>query len=79
LPREFAKRLYSVTTRGTTVIVVDEKHLQPTIATHAGILLANADSGSDISRPLQSEFESSPERSAQGLITILASSADETT
>jgi L,D-transpeptidase catalytic domain len=78
LPREFAKRLYSVTTRGTTVIVVDEKHPQPTIATHAGILLANADSGPDISRPLESEFEWNPERSAQGPITILASGADQT-
>jgi len=78
LPREFAKRLYSVTTRGTTVIVVDEKHLQPTIATHAGILLANADSEADTSHPLATEFEWNPERSAQGPITILASGTDET-
>lgn len=78
LPREFAKKLYSVTTRGTTVIVVDEKHPQPTIATHAGILLANADSEPDISQPLETEFEWNPERSAQGPITILASGADET-
>ena len=77
LPREFAKKLYSVTTRGTTVIVVDEKHPQPTIATHAGILLANTDSEPDISHPLQTEFDWNPERSAQGPITILASGADE--
>jgi hypothetical protein len=76
LPREFAKKLYSVTTRGTTVIVVDEKHPQPMIATHAGILLANADSGPGISQPLETEFEWNPERSAQGPITILASGAD---
>ena len=44
LPREFAKRLYSVTTRGTTVIVVDEKHPQPAIATHTRISFANTDS-----------------------------------
>ena len=78
LPREFAKKLYSVTTRGTTVIVVDEKHPQPTIATHAGILLANANSEPDVSRPLETEFVWNPERSAQGPITILASGADET-
>jgi hypothetical protein len=78
LPREFAKRVYSVTTRGTTVIVVDEKHPQPTIAAHAGILLANTDSGRDMSRPLESEFEWNPERSVQGPITILASGADQT-
>lgn len=74
LPREFAKKLDSV----TTVIVVDEKHPQPTIATSAGILLANADSEPDISQPLETEFEWNPERSAQGPITILASGADET-
>jgi hypothetical protein len=78
LPREFAKKLCSVTTRGTTVIVVDERHPQPTIATHAGILLTNADSEPDIFQPLQTEFEWNPERSAQGPITILASGADET-
>jgi hypothetical protein len=78
LPREFAKKLYSVTTRGTTVIVVDEKHPQPMIATHAGILLANADLEPAISRPLESEFEWNPEQSPDGPITILASGADQT-
>ncbi|HEU0274064.1 MAG TPA: L,D-transpeptidase [Candidatus Udaeobacter sp.] len=78
LPREFAKRLYSVTTRGTTVIVVDEKHPQPMIAAHAGILLANSDSGADILHPLETEFEWDPERSAQGPVTILVSGADAT-
>jgi hypothetical protein len=76
LPREFAKKLYSITARGTTVIVVGEKHPQPTVATHAGILLAAADSEPDLSGP--NEFEWNPEQSAQGPITILASGADET-
>jgi hypothetical protein len=78
LPREFAKRLYSVTARGTTVIVVDHKHPQPTIATHTGILLSNANSDPDISRPLDTEFEWTPGKSVEGPITILASGADET-
>ena len=39
LPREFAKRLYSITVRGTTVIVVDEKSSNPTFAIRPGILL----------------------------------------
>jgi hypothetical protein len=78
LPRQFAKRLYSVTTRGTTVIVVDEKHPQPTIAAHAGILLANADAGAAMSSRIESEFEWKPERSPEGPITILASGADQT-
>ncbi len=43
LPREFAKKLYSLTTRGTTVIVVDEKRSEPTIAAHPGILFSSSD------------------------------------
>jgi len=78
LPREFAKRLYSVTTRGTTVIVVDEKSSEPTVAARPGILLTPADANADFSRSLESEFEWNPERSADGPITILASGADKT-
>ena len=78
LPREFAKKLYSVTTRGTTVIVVDEKYPRPTIAIHAGILLTDGSSEPDISRPLEGEFEWTPEKSVDGPITILASGADHT-
>ena len=77
LPREFAKKLYSVTIRGTTVIVVDEKHPQPRIASHAWILVSSMDSGADMSEPLLSEFEWNPDRSVEGPITILASAADE--
>lgn len=78
LPREFAKKLYAITTRGTTVIVVDEKSAEPSFAARPGILIAPEDLKADISRPLESEFEWHPERSEEGPITILASGADRT-
>jgi hypothetical protein len=78
LPREFAKRLYSLTARGTRVVVVDEKHSEPTIATHTGLLLTSADSEPDIAHSPEAEFDWHPERSAEGPITILASGADKT-
>jgi hypothetical protein len=76
LPRGFAKKLYSVTTRGTTVIVVDEKTPEPALAVQRGIFLAPADS--NISRPLEGPFEWNPDRSPDGPVTILASAADKT-
>jgi L,D-transpeptidase catalytic domain len=76
LPRAFAKKLYSLTTRGTTVIVVDEKRSEPIITAHPGILLVRNGSEPDISRPLESEFEWNPERSEEGPVAILASGAD---
>lgn len=76
LPREFARKLYSITTRGTTVIVVDKKRAEPTIATRAGILLLPDEAGNNLSRSLESDFEWTPERSPEGPITILASGAD---
>ena len=78
LPREFAKKLYTLTVRGTTVVVVDEKYSEPAIGRHTGLLLGSADSEPDISHPPETEFEWHPERSAEGPITILASRADRT-
>jgi hypothetical protein len=78
LPREFAKRLYSLTTRGTTVIVVDEKIAEPSFSAHPGILFAPEDFSTEMSRPIEREYEWYPERSSDGPITILASGADRT-
>ena len=78
LPKAFAKKLYSLTVRGTTVIVVDEKSSEPTFAAHPGILLTSEDMKADITPPLEGEFEWKPERSGDGPITILASGADKT-
>ena len=76
LPREFARRLYSLTTRGTTVIAVDEKESEPTFAAGPGILLPSKEG--DFSEPIQGGFEWNPQRSEEGPITILASGADKT-
>jgi len=78
LPHEFARKLYSLTVRGATVIVVDEKRAEPTIAAHPGILLTPQDSEADISRPLEGQYEWNPERSVEGPVTILVSGADRT-
>ena len=78
LPREFAKKLFSLTNRGTTVIVTDEKRSEPTIAAHPGIVLMSDDSQSNIAHSLQGDFDWEPERSPEGPITILASGADKT-
>jgi hypothetical protein len=76
LPREFARRLYSLTVRGTTVIVVGEKSSTPSFTAHPGLLLASAEDKS--SQPMPGEFEWNPQRSEEGPITILASGADKT-
>ncbi len=73
LPHEFAKRLYSLTVRGTTVIVIDEKTTEPTFAAQPGILLAPGDSKS---RPLEGPFEWNPDRSPDGPVTVVASGSD---
>lgn len=77
LPQQFARKLFAITTRGTSVIVVDERSVEPVVA-DPGILLTSKDAEADISRPLEGKFEWTPERSAEGPITILASGADRT-
>jgi len=74
LPHEFAKLLYSITTRGTTVVVVNEKAPQPVLGARPGLVLWPERSGKLPSLP--GEFEWTPERSPEGPITILASAAD---
>ncbi|MGZ5004787.1 MAG: L,D-transpeptidase family protein [Chthoniobacterales bacterium] len=76
LPREFAKKLYSLTTRGTTVIVTDEKGPAPEFATNPGILLSAPDETNRATT--DAEYEWNPERSPDGPITILASGGDKT-
>jgi hypothetical protein len=76
LPHEFARKLYSVTTRGTTVIVVDEKTSEPALAAQPGMILWPQDSG--IMPPSESGFEWNPERSPEGPTSILVSAADKT-
>ncbi len=76
LPREFAKLLYAVTTRGTTVIVVDGRTPEPAFAAQPGMILWPPDSS--MSWPDGSSFEWNPEQSPEGPISILVSGADKT-
>jgi hypothetical protein len=74
LPREFAKKLYAATSRGTTVIIVDQKTAEPIFAAEPGILLAPKES--KISQALEAPFEWDLQASPEGPVTILASGAD---
>jgi L,D-transpeptidase catalytic domain len=76
LPHEFAKHLYAITTRGTTVIVVDGRSPKPDLAAQPGMIFWPKEAGP--LRPLAGAFEWYPERSPEGPITILASAADRT-
>jgi L,D-transpeptidase catalytic domain len=76
LPKEFAKLLYSITTRGTTVIVMGEKAPEPTLAAQPGMIWWPQEAGA--LRPIEGSFEWTPERSPEGPITILGSAADKT-
>ena len=76
LPREFARKLYSLTVRGTTVIVLDEKSSLPGFTAQPGLLLAGGEE--DSIPPILTEFAWNPQRSHEGPITILASGADKT-
>lgn len=76
LPHEVAKRFYTITARGTTVIVLDEKTSRPGFATQPGLLFAAEED--DVTRPIEADFEWNPQRSEAGPITILASGADNT-
>jgi DNA-binding beta-propeller fold protein YncE len=74
LPLDFSKLLYTVTTRGTTVIVADNKSA-PAQTVHPGILFAPG--GVDAEAPVSPEgYSWAPERSTNGPVSILVSSAD---
>jgi hypothetical protein len=75
LPREFAKRLYAVTARGTTVIVIDQKMTEPALDAEPGAILFPK--FADPVGTNGTAFEWNPERSPEGPISILASVADQ--
>ena len=77
MPYDFSKLLFGLTSHGGTVVIGDSKSTQPHFASSPGILLAPKDFTPDMTRPLQNnEYDWRPERSAEGPITILVSSAD---
>jgi hypothetical protein len=77
MPYDFSKLLFSLTSHGGTVVIGDSKNTQPHFASTPGILLAPKDFTPDMTRPLQNhQYDWRPERSTEGPITILVSSAD---
>lgn len=77
MPYDFAKLLFSLTTKGGTVVIGDAKTMQPHLAANPGLLLAPKDFTPEMLKTLaRGEYDWRPERSPAGPITILASAAD---
>lgn len=77
LPYDFSTRLYSATAKGGTVIIGDDQTPVPRFAANPGLLLAPADFAPSMLRPLaKNEYDWQPQRSQNGPITIVVSSAD---
>ena len=71
LPVEFAEKLYSVTSIGTTVIVADGKSA-PRTTTNPGLLFAGTQGGAAPAGPLVWQ----PEKAPEGPVSIVLSAAD---
>jgi hypothetical protein len=71
LPVEFAEKLYSVTSVGTTVIIADEKSA-PRTTTNPGLLFAGAEG----SAPPAGSVVWQPEKAPEGPVSIVLSTAD---
>jgi L,D-transpeptidase catalytic domain len=77
LPYDFSQLLFSVTSRGGTVVVGDGKTPTPHLASNPGLMLAPTDLTPEMLRQLAAnDYEWHPERSPEGPITIVLSSAD---
>lgn len=73
LPLDFAQKLYTVTSNGSTVIITDGK-AKPTITSKPGLLLKVQPD--DATTATVGEYTWNPEKSPDGPVTILFSSAD---
>ena len=71
VPVEFAEKLYSVTSNGTTVIIADDKSA-PRTTTNPGLLFAGTQGGAAPAGSLVWQPENSPE----GPVSIVLSAAD---
>src|SRR3954454_19197043 len=77
LPYDFSQLLFATTSRGGTVIIGDGKTPVPRLASNPGLLLAPKDFSPEMLHPLgKNDYDWHPERSPQGPITIVISSAD---
>jgi hypothetical protein len=74
LPLDFAEKLYTVTNKGVTVIVTDEK-VAPGETSSPGLLLSGK-TGERNPMLLSGTFEWQPEKSTSGPVSILLSGAD---
>ncbi len=77
MPYDFSQLLYTITAKGGTVVIGDDKKPQPHFAVNPGILLAPKDFTPEMLKPMaSSDYDWRPERSPEGPITILVSAAD---
>ena len=77
LPYDFSQLLFATTSRGGTVVIGDGKTPTPHLASNPGLLLAPKDFSPEMLRPLaRDDYDWHPERSPEGPITIVLSSAD---
>src|SRR5438105_4852245 len=77
LPYDFSQLLFATTSRGGTVVVGDGKAPTPYLASNPGLLLAPKDFTPEMLHPLgKNDYDWHPERSPEGPITIVISSAD---
>src|ERR1041385_3408531 len=77
LPYDFSQLLFSTTTNGGTVIIGDGKTPVPRLASNPGLILAPTDLTPGMLHPLgKNDYDWHPERSPEGPITIVLSSAD---
>jgi len=77
LPYDFSQLLFTATSSGGTVVVGDGKTPVPHLASNPGLLLAPADFTPGMLRPLaQNDYDWNPDRSTEGPMTMVVSSAD---
>src|SRR5205814_1965288 len=77
MPYDFSQLLFSTTSKGGTVVVGNGKTPTPHMASNPGLLLAPAGFTPGMLRPLaQDDYDWNPERSTDGPMTMVVSSAD---
>ena len=77
LPYDFSQLLFATTAKGGTVVVGDGKTPTPHLASNPGLMLAPKDFTPEMVRRLaRDDYDWRPERSPEGPITIVLSSAD---
>jgi L,D-transpeptidase catalytic domain len=77
LPYDFSQLLFTTTKSGGTVIIGDGKTPVPRLASNPGLMLAPTDFSPGMLRTLgKNDYDWHPDRSTEGPITIVISSAD---